>query len=112
MFMALLLCVLVSPHGSFGTELDCPACAAGLECQDLCDCQDHGAECVLDTSHVHLFHNDTAQDQSQNFVPVYFVCMTLPLNDPQWTFGLPDPEADFGSRSFAVRHLDTIILRV
>ena len=109
LFMTMLLCLLVFPHESFGAERDCPACAAGLECANLCDCSGHGAK---DASHPHEFRNDAAQNPVFDRVPVSLVCMILLTDDLPQAFGHLDPTVGFASRSFAVRHLDTIILRV
>lgn len=108
LFMAMLLCLLVFPHESFGAERDCPACAAGLECPNLCDCSGHGAK---DASHSHEFRNDAAQNPVFDRAPVSQVCMILLPNDLPRVFGLLGSTIGFASRSFAVRHLDTIILR-
>ena len=112
LFMAVLLGLLVFPHESFGAERDCPACAAGLECANLCDCSDHGAECSLDTLHSHEFRNDATQSSALDLAPVALICMILLPDSPQQGLDQLDPTIGFASRSFAIRHLDTIILRV
>ena len=112
LFMAVLLGLLVFPHESFGAERDCSACAAGLECANLCDCSDHAANCSLDTLPSHEFRNDAAQSLAFNLAPLSLVCMILLPDSPQWELGLLNSTIGFASRSFVIRHLDTIILRV
>jgi len=114
MFVAILFCLLMCPHDSFGAEQGCRVCAAGFECQDLCDCQNDGPQhqCALDSLHSHEFRNDTPSTANFDFSKIDWVYVALLLEEPHHLIHHSDSMARFSSHSFAVRHLDTIILRV
>ena len=111
--MSMLFCLLMCPHDSLGVERGYHVCEAGFECQDLCDCQshDHQQQCNVD-SYVHEIRDDTALPLPLDFNMVIWAHVALLLDEPQNPFVYSDMMARFSSHSFAVRHLDTIILRV
>lgn len=114
MFVAMLFCLLMCPHDSFGAEQGCRVCAAGFECRDLCDCQNEAQQhqCTLDPLHSHEFRNDTSSPLDFDFNKTVWVDATLLYEEPQRPFHCLDLMVRSGSHSFAVRHLDTIILRI
>ena len=110
--LAVLLGLLMAPHELFGAEADCPACSVGLKCQDLCDCSGQEAPCSLEVFHQQGFRNDSTPNQSFTPAPLFFIHRTLGLEASQPAIKQPLLQALQGCTSFAVRHLDTIILRI
>jgi hypothetical protein len=114
MMAALLFCVFLCPHSADAIHGEYSISESGLECLDLCDRHDHGhhRECEIDASHSHEFRDDTS---SISLLKVYCVSWTyvlLSLEEPKHSVCYPDIMAGISSHSFAVRQLDTIILRV
>ncbi len=112
MFVAILFCLLMCPHDSFGAEQECRVCEAGFECQDLCDCHSPQHQCALDSLHSHEFRDDTSSTSIQFNFDLSLVHVALLLDGPKHPFLYSDTIACSSAPSFAVRHLDTIILRV
>lgn len=113
-FVTILFCLLMCPHDSFGAEQGCRVCEVGFECLDLCDCQNAGQhhECALDSIHSHEFRDDTSSTGYFNFDLTLWNFVVLWPAEPQQLFCYSDAMTCLSSPSFAVRHLDTIILRI
>lgn len=114
MMMAILFCVFLCPHDADALSGDLTVCEQGTEHSDLCDCQDrsHHHECELDSSHSHEFRDDTASTIIFNFEHINWAYIAQLFEEPLKPFVYSDMMVRFSSHSFAVRHLDTIILRV
>lgn len=114
MMAALLFCVFLCPHRADAIRGEYSISESGLECQGLCECHDHGQhhECEIDVSHSHDFRDDTS---SVSLFKIYCVSLNyvlLTLEEPKNSVCYPDIMACINSHSLAIRHLDTIILRV
>jgi hypothetical protein len=113
MLMALLFCVFLCPHSADARNVD-SICESGIECLDLCENHghEHHHECELDGSHSHQYRNDTSS--LVEYVHIRWVCLTLLIGEPNqnYSFHYSDHMADRSSHTYAVRHLDKIILRV
>jgi hypothetical protein len=114
MMMALLFCIFLCPHSADAVQADCSICEPGVECHDLCDCQSHSHqhECALDALHSHEFRDDTGLAFNWNFGHFNWTHVLLSFEEPRHPVCYSDVMANISSRSFAIRQLDTIILRV
>lgn len=116
MMMALLFCLFLCPHGADAFQDACPVCEPGIECRGLCDCQDHHHnsqhECALDALHSHTFRDDTSLTFCLDIDHLDWAHAALFPDEPQRSFRNLSMVARVSSHTFAVRHLDTIILRV
>lgn len=110
--LAVLFCLFACPHGSAALPDVCAVCGPEIECQDLCDCHGHQHECVLDAAHPHQFRDDTSPVFSLALAGAGWIYAVLALDEPRHSFRCPNLMARFSSHSFAIRHLDTVILRV
>ena len=109
--LAVLFCLFFCPHDSKGIGL---ARGESFDCQDLCDCSDHGErhECALDVSHSHEFSNETSQSSDFNLDELVWVYVAFISTDVPQAVTYSHETALSCAYSYAVRHLDTIILRV
>jgi hypothetical protein len=111
MLLAVLFCLFLCPHDSKGIGL---ARGTGFDCQDLCDPSDHGGhhECALDVLHSHEFPNETSQSSDFNLDELVWVYVAVISADVPLAVTYSHETALSCAYSYAVRHLDTIILRV
>ena len=113
MLMTLLFCIFLCPHGADALHVD-SACESGIECLDLChdDGAEHHHNCELDGSHSHQYRNDTSS--LDEFVQVRWICVTILLYEAEQptSFQCLEKRAYQSTHTYAVRHLDKIILRV
>ena len=114
MMMALLFCLFLCPHGASAESEVCSVCGPEMVCHDLCGCQSQGPqhECAFDSAHSHEFRDDTSQIACLDLSNVLWVCVVAAVDAPQEVALFSDLVAASCSHTFAVRHLDTIILRV
>jgi hypothetical protein len=109
--LAVLFCLFLCPHDSKGIGL---AQSGGSDCQDLCDCSDHGErhECELDVLHSHEFRNEISKASDFNLDELVWVYIVYISADVPQAVTYSHETALSCIYSYAVRHLDTIILRV
>lgn len=113
MLMALLFCVFLCPHSADALPVD-SGCETGIECLDLC--HDHGSEhhheCELDGSHSHQYRDETSL--FNDLVQVRWVCLAIVFHamESKSSFQYLDRLYVRSYHTYAVRHLDKIILRV
>lgn len=110
MILTILFCLFVCPHSATAHTISSTGCSSA-ECHDLCNNTDHHENCDESPCVYDYRNNDS-------FVP------ELPLLRMAWdyiSFIFPEPKHLFlnldvigrsSSHSFAIRQLDTIILRV
>ena len=113
MMMALLFCIFFCPHSADAIQDECSTSEPAVACQNLCDCSSssHQDEYCLE-SFIYDFRGDTSLTVYWNFDHVDWAHSVLSLDEPKHPICYSDIVARFSSHSFAVRHLDTIILRV
>ena len=113
MMMAVLFCVFLCPHHAESLNI-ASGCESGIECLDLCDHHgpDHHHECELDGSHSHQYRNETSS--LDEFVQVQWICVAILLYEAEQptSFQFLEKRAYQSTHTYAVRHLDKIILRV
>ncbi len=114
LFVSMLFFLLMCSHNTLGAEQGCHVSEADLVCQDLCDCQEHDQQhqCALESLHSHEFCDDAPSPINFDLSQHVFVYATLLCEKPNRPFHYLNTLVRFSSHSFAVRHLDTIILRV
>jgi hypothetical protein len=112
--MAILFCVFLCPHSSDAFIDECSVCEPCIECQDLCECtgSSHEHEHCIDASCVYDFQSNETFDLVWTFDQIDWVHALLLLDEPKHPVCYPDIMAGISSHSFAIRQLDTIILRV
>lgn len=113
MMMALLFCIFLCPHSADAFLDDCFVSQPDIECQDMCDCSSPSQQdeyCL--ESCVYELRDDAPLSVYWNLVHFDWAHIALSLEKPQHTVCYSDLMARVSSHSFAIRHLDTIILRV
>ena len=112
MLMALLFCVFLCPNNSSAFQDDCSASESVVACEDLCESpcpspEDGGCfeSCVYD------LRDEASFTVCWSVVHVDWDYIALLFNKPEHTVCYSDPMTR-SSHSFAIRHLDSIILRV
>ena len=113
MMMALLFCVFLCPHGADAIQDKSIAFESVVACQDMCDCSGPNQQddyCVESCDYE--LRDETSLTVYWNFDHIDWTYALLSFEEPQHPVCHPDIVANINSHSFAVRQLDTIILRV
>jgi hypothetical protein len=115
MLLMLLFLSFNCPHLSLAVESHCNSCVVGQGCRDLCDCP------TTPSPHEHLLHKVQTHefwDNTQKTISFDFIGFKFATDLFEWfsDAGVRPQRSTFlanlSCHSFAVRHLDTIILRV
>ena len=114
MIMTLLFCVFLCPHGTDAALDEAVPAESAIECQHECESENHGHrhECELDILHSHEFRDDRSGELYPDFSRITWSVLVILPEQSQRFVQRDDAMARICSHTFAVRHLNTIILRV
>ena len=114
MLLTILFLSLNCPHLSLATDLHCNCCVIELERHDLCNCPATAVphEHTLHQTHAHEFWTDTSKTTLFNLILFNHTARVSWLHSEDDVRPIRFSLSDISRYSFAVRHLDTIILRV
>lgn len=113
MLMTLLFCIVLCPHEADAGWDEYSVYQPSIECQDWCDGPEPDENTDLcENVCVYEYRSDTSRTVDWGLNQFDWTQVTQSCDEPNPPVCYTDIMANICSRSFAIRHLDTIILRV